>query len=95
MLTLANVFGKAKNRPAETQVKGIVCKFKCKYGDLYTYIIRMWAKSKVVNVKVGRTQTRNSTYDRLVYNTDTFIYIPKKLYMIYNLTMYRYYNGVL
>ena len=33
MLTLENVFRKPKKRPTETQVKGIVYKFKCKSSD--------------------------------------------------------------
>ena len=37
MLTLANVFRKQMDRPAETQVKGIVYKFKCKSCD-FTYV---------------------------------------------------------
>ena len=43
MLTLGNVFRKPKERPTETQVKGIVYKFKCRLNRV---ILRMWVKAK-------------------------------------------------
>ncbi len=43
MLTLANVLRKQKDRPAETQVKGIVLYINSNANHA---ILRMWAKAK-------------------------------------------------
>ena len=54
MLTLESVFRKPKDRPTETQVKGIVYKFKCKSCD-FSYVgesKRSW-KSRWAEHKPG------------------------------------------